>query len=140
MTHALLARHRDGTLSNILLQMIDARIAGMGAIQAYCERIRATPLPFAYTLLLHRTAYLFCILVPFGFASTLGWFTPLLAAIIAYTFFGLDALGNELEEPFGRAANDLPLDALVRTIEIDLLPAAGEPAPPPLSPVRYVLS
>ncbi len=41
---------------------------------------------------------------------------------------------------FGRAANDLPLDAMVRTIEIDLLPAAGQPAPAPLKPVRYVLS
>ena len=46
--------------------------------------------------------------------------------MIAYTFFGLDALSEELEEPFGLAANQLPLTALSRTIEINLREALGE--------------
>ena len=57
-----------------------------------CERLANTPLPFAYTLLLHRTAYLFCFLLPFGLADMLGWSAPLAAMLVAYTFFGLDAL------------------------------------------------
>jgi putative membrane protein len=61
-------------------------------------------------------------------------------AIVAYTFFGLDALGDEIEEPFGSSANDLPLDALCRTIEIDLRAALGDTdLPPPLEPVNYWL-
>ena len=57
--------------------------------------------------------------------------TPLICGVIAYTFFGLDALSEELEEPFGLAANQLPLTALSRTIEINLLEALGETELPP---------
>lgn len=46
--------------------------------------------------------------------------TPLLVGILAYTFLGLDALSTEIEEPFGTQSNDLPLDAMVRSIEIEL--------------------
>jgi putative membrane protein len=52
-----------------------------------CERIKNTPLPFPYTLLLHRTIYLFCILLPFAMAEPLGWLTPIFTAIVSYTFF-----------------------------------------------------
>jgi putative membrane protein len=108
--------------------------------QAVCERIKTTPLPFPYTLLLHRTIYLFCILLPFAMAEPLGWLTPLFTAIVSYTFFGLDAIADELEDPFGRDENDLPTDALVRTIERDILTELGAEVPPALKPVDYVLS
>jgi putative membrane protein len=62
-------------------------------------------------------------------------------AIVAYTFFGLDALGDEIEEPFGLAANDLPLDAICRAIEIDLRESLGDTGiPPPLAPIDYRLT
>lgn len=112
----------------------------MGASQAICERIKNTPTPFAYSLLLHRTAWLFCLLLPFGLVSSLQLLTPIVVAIIAYTFFGLDALGDELEDPFGLADNDLPLNALVRSLERDVLEVLGEPLPEPLLPQRYVLN
>lgn len=106
-----------------------------------CERLANTPLPFAYTLLLHRTAYLFCFILPFGFADTLGWATPLAVMLVAYTFFGLDALGEELEEPFGLMPNDLPISAYATTIEIHLRSALGETDLPPMPvPVDYVLT
>ena len=108
-------------------------------MQAACERIQGTPLPFAYTLLLYRTAWLYCLLLPFGLAESLGWGTPVATALVAYTFFGLDTLGDELEEPFGTAANDLPLDALLRVVDGVVQDALGEPVPPPLSPERFWL-
>ncbi|WP_298958370.1 bestrophin family protein [uncultured Methylobacterium sp.] len=133
------ALRRRGALSDILYGDFAARLAAMAAIQATCERIRRTPLPFAYTLLVHRTAWLYCLLLPFGLAGSLGWFTPVAAAVVAYTFFGLDALGDELEEPFGTDPNDLPIDALARLIETELRDVLGEPLPPPPVPDRFVL-
>ena len=131
---------RAGRIGEVLFQTFEARLAALAGVQAACERLAGTPLPFAYTLLVHRTAYLFCLLLPFGLAAGLGWGTPLVAGITAYTFFGLDALGDELEEPFGPSENALPLDALVRTVEIGLLEAAGETdLPEPLRPVDHVL-
>ena len=131
---------RQGEITDIVYQGLLQRLLAMTGVQTACERIRTTPPPFAYSLLLHRTAWLFCLLLPFGLAGALGLVTPLVVAIIAYTFFGLDELGDELEEPFGLSANDLPLNAMVRTIEIDLLSALGvEPLPEPLTPVKYIL-
>mgnify|MGYP001758483974 CR=1 FL=1 len=133
--------HRAGAIDSILYGVLEQRVTAMAGVQAACERIAGTPLPFAYTLLLHRCAWLFCVLLPFGLASTLGWATPVVSAVLAYAFFGLDQLGEETEEPFGTEPNDLPLDALVRTIEIDLLDSLGvRPLPAPLQPRDYQLT
>ncbi|WP_312916855.1 bestrophin family ion channel [Stenotrophomonas sp.] len=131
---------REGRLDPYLYAQFDARLQGMASVQAGCERIVGTPLPFAYTLLLHRCAWLFCVLLPFGLAGALGWATPVVSMLLAYAFFGLDQLGEEMEDPFGTEPNDLPLDAMVRTIEIDLLDAMGHsPLPEPLQPEGYRL-
>jgi putative membrane protein len=136
-----LARCRHaGLLDSIRAATLDATMSAMVATAASCERIKNTPVPFSYTLLLHRTAYLYCFLLPFGLVDTIGYLTPLVVAIVAYTFYGLDALGDEIEEPFGLSPNDLPLDAICRAIEIDMRDALGDPdLPPPLVPDNYWL-
>ncbi len=129
-----------GVVSEWRYTILEARLVAMSGVHTACERIKGAPLPFAYTLLLHRTAYLFCCLLPFGLAAPLGWATPLATAIVGYTFFGLDALGEELEDPFGTDANDLPLDAMVRLMEREILAALGETElPPMLQPVDFRL-
>jgi putative membrane protein len=128
---------RAGLVDSMRAVTLDATISAMVATAASCERIKNTPVPFSYTLLLHRTAYMYCFLLPFGLVDSIGYMTPLVVAIVAYTFYGLDALGDEIEEPFGVLPNDLPLDAICRTIEIDMRDALGETdLPPPLTPVN----
>jgi ion channel-forming bestrophin family protein len=129
-----------GVIEALDYRILDERISTLAALQAGCERIANTPLPFAYTLLLHRSAYIFCILLPFGLAPYLGWLTPLFTAVIAYSFFGLDALSEELEDPFGMEANDLPLDRMCRICEISVFEALGEPAPEPMKAIDYFSS
>lgn len=120
---------------------IDDTLSAMVTVAAGCERIKNTPIPFAYTLLLHRTAYLYCFLLPFGLVDTIGFMTPVVVAIVAYTFFGLDAVGDEISEPFGERSNHLPLNALCRTIEIDMREALNDATiPPALKPVNYQLT
>jgi putative membrane protein len=115
-------------------------MSAMTAAAASCERIQSTPIPFSYTLLLHRTAYLYCFLLPFGLVDTIGFMTPFVVGIVAYTFFGLDALGDEIEEPFGSSPNDLALDAICRSIEINLRETIGDKHElAPLTPVNYCL-
>ncbi len=54
--------------------------------------------------------------------------------------FGLDALGDELEQPFAKSQNGVPLDAMVRGIEIAALEALGETdLPQPLQPKGHLL-
>jgi len=111
---------------------MDLTLSGLAAVAAGCERIKNTPIPFPYTLLLHRTAWMYCFLLPFGLVDSVGFMTPFVVAIVAYTFFGLDALGDEIEDPFGMADNHLPLDALCREIEVNLLETLGATELPPL--------
>lgn len=132
--------YRDGEIDAMGLRMLDERLTAIAAVQAANERIASTPLPFAYSLLVHRTAYIYCFLVPFGLASSVGWFAPLFAALVAYVFFGLDALSEELENPFGCEQNDLPLNALCRVNEISVAEALNETPPAALKPVNYKLS
>ena len=129
-----------GRIGAIDFQTFNASVNGLAEVQAASERLRFTPVPFGYTLLLHRTAYLFCFFIPFGFADMLGWGTPFATTLVAYTFFGLDALGDELEEPFGTLPNDLPIGAIADTIEINLREAMGETNLPDLpQPKNYLL-
>jgi len=107
-------------------RMLHDTVAEMARVQVICERLKNTPLPFGYTLLLHRTAYAFCFLIPFGFADTLGWGTPVVTALIAYTFFGLDALGDELEDPLGCHPNTLAIRSIASNIELEIKIDIGE--------------
>ncbi|MGU3538389.1 bestrophin family protein [Methylobacterium sp. A54F] len=139
LTADLAAAMRAGAFGEVAFATLERKVSELSAIQAACERIQSTPLPFAYTLLLYRTAWLYCLLLPFGLAAPLGWASPIAAALVAYTFFGLDALGDELEEPFGLDANDLPLDALRRAVDRIVLDALGEPLPDPEPVDGFVL-
>lgn len=130
---------RSGGIDTIAAAALDRHLHELAGIQAACERIAHTPLPFAYTLLAHRTAYIYCYLLPFGLVGAAAWFTPVFCAIVAYTFFGLDRLSEQLEFPFGRASNDLPLDAICRVHEISVAEALGDVAPELLQPVDYQL-
>lgn len=117
--------------------MFDAQINDMGKTVGGCERIVSTPIPFAYSVLLHRTVYAYCILLPFGLVDSTVFFTPLICVFVSYTLIALEAIANEVAEPFGVAPNALALDAMTRTIERSILelceldvPAEIEPANP----------
>jgi putative membrane protein len=95
-------------------------------LQGGCGRIKGTPIPFSNAALIHRIVAVYCFALPFGIADSVYRMTPFVVALVAYAFFGLDAIGDEIEEPFGLDANDLPLSQISRTIDIDLLQSLGE--------------
>lgn len=128
---------KTGEISDIIYQCLNRHIVELGAIQAGCDRILSTPLPYSYSVLLHRTVYCFCLILPFSLESSLGIWTPVIVSLIAYLFLGLDALSAELEEPFGLQNNDLPLDSITRLIEREMLSSLGEEL---LEPIQLVKS
>ncbi len=120
--------------------VLETQLNALSHTQGGCERILFTPVPFSYSLLLHRTAMIFCFTLPFALAGSLGWWTLLPVLLIAYTFFGLDALGHQLEDPFGPTPNALPLLAMRRTIEREMLSLLGHKRlPRPLTAYKGVL-
>lgn len=129
----------DAELDGFGRKALSERLASISLAQAGCERIRATPLPFVYSLLVLRTTWLYCLAVPFALIDATGILTPVFAAVIAYVFFGLAAVTEELEHPFADKAHGLPLAAMTRTIEIALAERIGEPVPEPLRPQNGLL-
>ena len=128
----------EGKLSDITFSLMDNKLDELGHALGGCERLASTPVPFAYTLILQRTVYLFCTLLPFALVGDLHYMTPFVSVFISYTFLSWDSLAEELEDPFGTAANDLPLNAMCNTIERNLLDMTGQhPLPAQLEPDRY---
>ncbi len=121
------------------IPVIEASLTALTDIQGACERIKSTPIPYSYTVLMHRIVAVYCGLLPFGLADSIKWMTPVVVAFVSYSLFGLDAVGDEIEQPFGLDKNDLPLTAISTNIEINLLERIGEKAPQPLEPVDGVL-
>jgi len=135
-------RLREGRLSPALVQAMEVPLGKLVEALGGCERLASTPIPFTYSVIIHRTIYLYCLLLPFGLVDQIGPMTPVIVAFIAYTFFALEALGAEIEEPFGTEPNDLALDAMSCMIEHTLREMLGEELPPPKPAVRdgFILS
>ena len=137
----LLATER---ISPTVAEFLETRVTELTCAFTGAERVKSTPMPFTYTLLVHRTAYAFCFLLPFGLADSSGWWTPLIAAVVSYTFFALDAVGDELACPYdARLANTIPLNSLATTLEINILQLLGTPTdhlPEPPLPKNYILT
>lgn len=133
--------NRDARLHPQLASAMDQTLNELTAVLGGCERIANTPIPYAYAVIVHRTVYLYCFLLPFGLVGSIGLMTPLIVTFIAYTFLALDALNEELEDPFGTLPNDLPLDHLTLGIEITLREMLGETdLPQQAGPRHYVLT
>jgi putative membrane protein len=118
-----------GQLSERVLWMCDTQINELAGVVGGCERISNTPIPYPYGVLLHRTVYAYCFLLPFGLVDTIGVATPLISVLVAYTLFALEAIAQEIAEPFGHAPNCLALDAMSRNIERSLRELCGLPLP-----------
>ncbi|MEZ7520095.1 bestrophin family protein [Burkholderia vietnamiensis] len=131
---AFAARADAGKLAETRLWMLDARLDELVAMVSGCERIASTPIPFSYDVLLHRTIYAYCALLPFGLVDSIGAATPFVTVFVAYTLIALDAIAHAIAEPFGDGPNHLALDAIARTIERSLLELNQEPLPDELTP------
>lgn len=96
-----------------LQQLLNGLVDYLGG----CERILKTPIPLAYAIHLKQLLLIYCLTLPFQFVSQLEWWTAPLVALISFTLFGIEAIGIEIENPFGRDPNDLPLDQICETMK-----------------------
>jgi len=104
--------HREGQYGEVLLGTGLQGLEILSGVLGGCERIRSTPVPYPYDVLLHRTTHVYCAVLPFGLVGSLSWATPLISVFIAYAYLAWHAIATELEEPFGEEANDLALAAM----------------------------
>jgi ion channel-forming bestrophin family protein len=115
--------------------------------QGKSERIKNFPYPRQYATLTMAFVWLFVLLLPFGMAGELKrmgpawiWLSIPLAAVVAWVFHTMDKIGEASENPFEGGPNDVPISAMSRSIEIDLLDLLGETElPKPMAPSGNIL-
>ncbi|KAI9597203.1 Bestrophin/UPF0187, partial [Syncephalis fuscata] len=95
------------------------------------ERILRTPIPLAYSIHLAQSVWLYCLALPFQLVKDLGWVTIPVVAVTAFTMFGIQSIGEEIENPFGYDANDLPLDEFCKVIKSEVNIITSVPPPNP---------
>lgn len=131
---------REGRLDGYAVLAFEHNLNGISDVIGGCERIVSTPLPFAYTVMIHRTVYFFCALLPFGLVDSIGGLTPIFAVFVAYAFMAHEAIASQIEDPFGTEDNDLALNMMSTGIEVALHDLMGEPTSlPARAPEQFIV-
>lgn len=124
----------SGNLDRMMATQAEAQIVALVDYLGGCERISSAPTPLGYVLLMRRCIALFLATSPWALVEQLGGYTPILTVMIAYIVLMLEALANELDDPFGQDPNDLALTRICAVIERNTVGTE----PPPAQPVRRV--
>lgn len=139
--------HAQGLVHELRHVEMQNMLVDLYAQQGKCERIKNFPYPRQYATLNLMFVRLFNGLVPFGMLgefAKLGegfvWHTIPFSALVAWVFMMMERIGESSENPFEGSANDVPITAMTRTIEIDLREMLGEQdIPKPLQPQNNIL-
>ncbi|KAL8997814.1 MAG: hypothetical protein Q9169_002985 [Polycauliona sp. 2 TL-2023] len=109
--------------------MVMANLASLNEVLAGTERVLNTPLPIAYSIAISQITWVYVIMLPFQLWHALRWITIPGTIVGAYIILGIAAIGREIENPFGRDENDLPLDKFCESLEDELNVIAAKKPP-----------
>ena len=82
-----------------------------------CERIKNTPIPYSYSIFIKKIVFIYIITMPISFGLTMGYWAIPVVMIMFYAFASLELISEEIEDPFGIDANDLPTDEIAEKIK-----------------------
>lgn len=123
-------QYQQGKLPIYQLTVLSDYVRALVDVVGGSERIIKTPIPLAYAIHLKQLLLLYSLLLPFQLVGQLGIFTGLVVGLIAFTLFGVEEIGLEIENPFGRDWNDLPLDAICQTMQQNIQDLIDAPLMP----------
>jgi len=111
---------RAGKIEAQVLRQMEDQLSRMVGAQGGCERIRKTPLPFAYVVMIKQLILVYLLTLPIAVCNHCGWWSPVLVGIVALGLFGMEEASVEVEEPFGTRENCLDLMTYTLTITRDV--------------------
>lgn len=111
--------HRSGTLDSQLARQMEDQLSKLVDAQGACEKIRKTPLPFVYVVMLKQLILVYLAALPFALAAHCGWWAPVVMAMASLSLFGIEEASVEIEDPFGVEDNCLDMAAYTLTIARD---------------------
>ena len=112
--------YTSGTISGEQLLVLNAELQSFADNLGACERIKKTPIPYAYSLFLKKIIFIYVFTMPIGFVLDYGYWAVPVVAFVFYAFASIEVIAEEIEDPFGTEANDLPTDSISETIRANL--------------------
>lgn len=135
----------SGVLVGFDSVQVEGPLNALALAQGTCERIRDTPLLRQYHYFTRMFLVVFMMAIPLGIAAYfnhlhLGWAIVPVSVLVSFVFAVMARVGEVNEDPFKGTITDIPLNALCRSIERDMLETLGENQLPPLAePARGIL-
>jgi len=108
--------YKEGVLTAEQLLFLNAELQSFTDICGACERIKNTPIPFSYSVFIKKFIFFYVMTLPFGFVFQLGFYAIPVTAFVFYVLASLELIAEEIEDPFGGDANDVPTETLARNI------------------------
>ncbi|HTF06183.1 MAG TPA: bestrophin family ion channel [Bacteroidia bacterium] len=112
--------NKRGSLSDIQFLMLNEELRSFADSLGACERISSTPIPYSYSMFIKKIIFFYSITIPFGILTEYHYWTVLITCFIFYAFASLELLAEEIEDPFGKEANDLPTDEIAFRIKSNI--------------------
>ncbi|KKY20726.1 hypothetical protein UCDDS831_g04502 [Diplodia seriata] len=100
---------------------LSVQVNALTAAYGRMEAIRTTPIPVAHLIHMKQVLALYGCVLPFSLVDEFGWWSILIVAIIAFTLYGIDGIGEQLEDPFGYDKNDIKMDGIVEDANVECL-------------------
>jgi putative membrane protein len=107
---------QESRLNTAQMLILNEEIKEFTNICGACERIKNTPIPFTYSVFIKKFIFFYVMTLPFGWVFSLGYYTIPAVVLILYAFASLELIAEEIENPFGTDANDLPIDQICHNI------------------------
>lgn len=99
------------------LIILNAEVQSFTDICGACERIKNTPIPYSYSTFIKKFIFLFILTLPYSYVFSLGYFVIPVVSFIFYVLASIELISEEIEEPFGTDANDLPIKKIAENIK-----------------------
>jgi putative membrane protein len=106
----------ENKIADPQLLVLNEDIKAFTEICGACERIKNTPIPFTYSVFIKKFVFFYVMTLPFGWVFSLGYYIVPVVALILYAMASLELIAEEIENPFGTDANDLPIDQICHNI------------------------
>ena len=108
--------HQEKSLSDFDKMQLKELLESFIDVLGICERIKKSPIPFSHTTFIKLFILIYLGILPFGLVSEFHYLTIPAAMVMSFAMFGIEVVSEEVENPFGLDANDLPTGTLSETI------------------------
>jgi ion channel-forming bestrophin family protein len=115
--HKINDLHQSGKISGDQLIIINSELQSFTEVCGACERIKNTPIPYSYSAFIKKFIFFYVMTLPFGYVFSLGYYTVPVVIFIFYVLASLELIAEEIEDPFGSDANDLPTAKIASNIK-----------------------